>query len=61
VLSQIAFEATAREEPRIVAIGGDEHQRARLAVRRAGRVYEDTDREGIARGALTFEQRKERT
>jgi len=61
VFSQVAFEAAPGEETGIIAVRGDEHERARLAVRRAGCVNEHAHRQGIASRALAIEQRKERT
>ncbi len=58
-LAQVPFEATAREQPGIVAVAGDQHQRTRLAVRGAQGVYEQAHRQGTASGTLAVEQREQ--
>jgi len=61
VLSQVAFEATAGKQAGVLAVRGDEHERAGFTVRRSCGVHEHAHRNGIACGALTVEKRKERT
>jgi hypothetical protein len=61
VLPQVALEATAGKQAGVIAVTGDEHERAGLAVSRARRVHEDAHRDGIACGAFAVEQRKKRT
>jgi hypothetical protein len=60
VLAEVAFEATTGEQSGIVAVFGDEHERAGLAIGRASGVNEDAYRNGVACGALTVEQGKKR-
>jgi hypothetical protein len=60
VLAQVTFEATAGEQPGVVAVRGDEHERPGLAVGRARGVNEHTHGDGVASSAFSIKQRKKR-
>ena len=60
ILPQVAFQATAGEQSGGVAISGDEHERAGLAIGGTGCVDEQAHRQGVACAALTVEQGKKR-
>ncbi len=61
MLAQIALEAASGKQSGVVAISGNEHERAGLAVGRARGVYQDAHGDSVACGALAIEQRKKRT
>jgi hypothetical protein len=54
VLAQIAFQATTRKQSGRIAVGGDEHQRAGLAIGRAGSVHERSQGNCPACSTLAF-------
>ncbi len=60
VFTQIALEAPAREQSRVLAVVGDQHEGARLAIRRAGDLHQHAQRQRVAAGAFTLEQRQQR-
>src|SRR6185437_5924716 len=58
--AQIPFQATAGQEPGVLAAAGDDHERARLAVGRAVGAHQHAEHERAAGGALALEERQQR-
>ena len=61
VLAEVPLQAAAREQARRIAIRGDQHQGAGLAVSGARCLHEQTEGNRASRGALAFEQGKQGT
>src|SRR6202030_4088747 len=60
VLAQITLEAAAREQPRVLAAGCDQHERAGFAVGRARGVHQHAQRQRMVSGAFALEKRQQR-